>query len=68
MDAAHYDLNTCLRETIVLLKSFLRALPEDQVGGFQKSVEESWKAAATETGSASTMLLRHRRMAHIAGE
>lgn len=68
VDAAHYDLNTCLRETIVLLKSFLRALPEDQVRGFQKSVEESWAAAARETSSDSASLLRHRRMHHIAGE
>jgi hypothetical protein len=68
VDAAHYDLNTCLRETIVLLKSFLRALPEDQVAGFQKSVAESWAAASSETSSDGSTLLRHRRMAHIAGE
>jgi hypothetical protein len=68
VDAAHYDLNTCLRETIVLLKSFLRALPEDQVRGFQKSVAESWGAAVRETSSDGSTLLRHRRMAHIAGE
>lgn len=68
VDAAHYDLNTCLRETIVLLKSFLRALPEDQVAGFQKSVAESWAAATSETNSDGSTLLRHRRMAHIAGE
>lgn len=59
VDAAHYDLNTCLRETIVLLKSFLRALPEDQMGGFQKSVAESWRAAARVTSSDSAILLRH---------
>jgi len=68
VDAAHYDLNTCLRETIILLKSFLRALPEDQVAGFEKSVAESWAAATSETSSDSATLLRHRRMAHIAGE
>ena len=68
VDAAHYDLNTCLRETIVLFKSFLRALPEDQVGGFQKSVAESWGASSGETSSDSSTVLRHRRMAHIAGE
>lgn len=28
LDSLHYDLNTCLRETMVLLKSFLRALPD----------------------------------------
>jgi hypothetical protein len=31
LDSLHYDLNTCLRETEVVLKSFLRALPTDQV-------------------------------------
>ena len=68
VDAAHYDLNTCLRETIVLLKSFLRALPDDQVSGFQKSVAESRGAAAKEASSQSATLFRHGRMAHIAGE
>jgi hypothetical protein len=38
VDDAHYDLNTCLRETIVLLKSFLVILPDEQLGAFQKSV------------------------------
>ena len=32
VDAAHYDLNTCLREAIVLLNPFLLVLPEDQLG------------------------------------
>jgi hypothetical protein len=68
VDAAHYDLNTCLRETFVLLKSFLRALPEDQVAGFQKSVAQSWAATVRETSSDGSSLLRHRRIAHIAGE
>jgi hypothetical protein len=38
LDDAHFDLNTCLREAIVILKSFIVVLPEDQVSGFQKSV------------------------------
>src|SRR6202521_2779609 len=40
VDADHYALNTCLREGIVLLKSFLVALPEDQLGAFQKTLNE----------------------------
>jgi hypothetical protein len=28
LDSMHYDLNTCLRETVVLLKSSLRSVPE----------------------------------------
>ena len=68
VDATHYDLNTCLRETIVLLKSFLLALPDDQLAGFQKSVAGSWGAAAREARPAGHQVFRHRRVAHIAGE
>ncbi len=35
LDHFHYDLNTCLRETIVLLKSFLCALPAKEVHAFE---------------------------------
>jgi len=38
LDDAHFDLNTCLRESIVLLKSFFVVLPNDQLPVFQKSV------------------------------
>ena len=38
VDDAHYDLNTCLREAIVVLKSFLVVLPNDQLSVFQKSI------------------------------
>jgi hypothetical protein len=31
LDQIHYDFNTCLRETEVLLKSFLRTLPAEQL-------------------------------------
>jgi hypothetical protein len=66
IDAAHYDLNTCLRETIVLLKSFLRALPDDQLGSFQKSVMGAWRAATQESDTMANHDLRHRRIAHSA--
>ncbi|MCL6482063.1 MAG: hypothetical protein K6U02_10085 [Firmicutes bacterium] len=35
LDHAHYDLNTCLRETIVLVKSFLCVLPPQEVPQFE---------------------------------
>jgi hypothetical protein len=35
LDEFHYDLNTCLRETMVVLKSFLCVLPGQQLGPFQ---------------------------------
>lgn len=38
LDANHFDLNTCLRETIVLLKSFFVVLPEKHVSLFERSV------------------------------
>ncbi len=36
LDSLHYDLNTCLRETIVILKSFLLALSSGQFDAFQE--------------------------------
>jgi len=68
IDAAHYDLNTCLRETIVLLKSFLLALPEEQLAGFQKSVMGAWRAVTQESGTMANHDLWHRRIAHSAGK
>ena len=41
LDASHYDLNTCLRETIVLLKCFLLALPEEQLVDFNVALHGS---------------------------
>jgi hypothetical protein len=38
VDTAHFDLNTCFRESIVLLKCFLRALPDTQLSQFQEAV------------------------------
>jgi hypothetical protein len=68
IDAAHYDLNTCLRETIVLLKSFLLALPDDQLLNFQKSVTAAWRAATQESDTITSLDLRHGRIAHSAGQ
>jgi hypothetical protein len=68
VDAAHYDLNTCLREAMVMLKSFLWALPDDQLGEFDKSVAKSWGIAIAKLPTAARHVFRHRRIAHIAGE
>jgi hypothetical protein len=40
MDRAHFDLNTCLRELFILLKSFLRVLPDDELRVFQENVSK----------------------------
>jgi hypothetical protein len=34
LDSLHYDLNTCLRETIVVLKSFLLGLSPEELDAF----------------------------------
>lgn len=39
MNTNHYDLNTCFRETTILLKCFLHAMPERQLIRFRQSVE-----------------------------
>ncbi len=67
VDADHYDLNTCLREAIVLLKSFLLVLPADQIGPFQQTILEQSKPRQTET-RARLQGIRHRRMTPIAGQ
>jgi hypothetical protein len=38
LDSAHFDLNTCLRETIVILKSFFVVLPDDEIQAFEQCV------------------------------
>lgn len=35
VEILHYDLNTCLREAIVVLKSFLCAMPETELGALE---------------------------------
>ena len=39
LDDLHYDFNTCLRETEVMLKSFLRAVPSDQLPGLASELD-----------------------------
>jgi hypothetical protein len=39
LDSIHYDLNTCLRETIVVLKSFLLGLTPDGMEAFRRRLE-----------------------------
>ncbi len=67
VDADHYDLNTCLRETVLVFKSFLIVLPEGQLGAFQNTVRQ--QSELQEAGLRSTLhVIRHRRMPAIAGE
>jgi hypothetical protein len=41
LECLHYDFTTCLRESEVLLKSFLRALPAEQVSAFASEVSKA---------------------------
>ncbi len=63
VDAGHYDLNTCLRETIVLFKSFLVVLPAGQLGDFEKAVHD--QSLLPESDFAAP---RHGRMGAFAGQ
>jgi hypothetical protein len=67
VDTDHYNLNTCLREAIVVFKSFLIALPENQLGAFQNTIRR--QSQPLEAGAPSAPgVIRHRRMTAIAGE
>lgn len=68
VDAAHYDLNTCLRESIVLLKSFLMALPDNELEPFQATVCSQMGVSKPKKLTFTRRLIRHRRMAPIGGE
>ena len=63
VDAGHYDLNTCLRETIVLFKSFLVVLPAAQLGDFEKTVY-----VQSHFSSEEVVAPHHRRMSAFAGQ
>ncbi len=67
VDADHYDLNTCLREAIVLFKSFLVVLPVAELGAFERTVGEQLQAPANLL-AVRRPVIRHRRIAAIAGE
>jgi hypothetical protein len=67
LDAVHYDVNTCLREAMVLLKSFLLVLPDGEIAAFQKSVGTQLRVPEC-TVPSRERLVGHRRMAAIGGE
>jgi hypothetical protein len=63
LDQSHFDLNTCLREAIVLLKSFLVVLPDEQVSSFETAV--NFRSARTPQPA---LAFRHRRFAAVPGK
>lgn len=66
LDSVHYDMNTCLREAVVLLKSFLHALPDAQLAGFQAALNDSPRASSPIAVRARN--LAHRRIAFLKGQ
>jgi hypothetical protein len=67
LQASHYDLNTCLQETIVLLKSFLLALPDTQLKEFNLSLQQQMASSPGLSASLSRNLA-HRRVTVIKGQ
>jgi hypothetical protein len=67
VDTDHYDLNTCMREAIVVFKSFLIALPESQLGAFQNTVRQQSFPLESHL-PADQHEMGHRRMTPIASE
>jgi len=68
LELNHFDLNTCLRETDVLLKSFLCVLPEDQLGRFDFTICGLARARRPRASVTQSDLIRARRTATVAGE
>ena len=67
LDLSYFDLNTCLRETDILLKSFLFVLPDDQLAMFDFTVSGLARARRLKSYS-NPGLIRARRIAAVEGE
>ena len=67
MDASHYDINTCLRESIVLLKCFLLALPDGQLLEFNAALRGG-PIPSPSPLVAPKRHLAHRRMTLLKGQ
>jgi len=67
LDSCHFDLNTCLRETDVLFKSFLFALPESQLEGLDLTIRGLSRTRPA-VHAAGASLIRARRTGAVAGE
>jgi hypothetical protein len=69
LDASHYDLNTCLRESVVLLKCFLLALPEKQLGEFLATLQQQVQDTPSTSRTPSIARnLAHRRLTPVKGQ
>jgi hypothetical protein len=69
LDSSHYDLNTCLREAVVLLKCFLQALPDKQLAEFQATLQQETQVTRPTTRVlALARNLAHRRLTPVKGQ
>lgn len=67
LDAVHYDLNTCLRESVVLMKCFLLALPDNELLEFHSALGTGSTRSVAPV-STRARHLTHRRMTLIKGQ
>jgi len=68
-DSSHFDINTCLRETVVLFKSFMVAIPMQELAGFERTLRSQLRGKPRPPRDDSRpRLIGPRRMASIAGE
>ena len=66
LDAGHFDLNTCLRETVVLFKSFLVVLPEEQLDGLDFTIRSLYRTRPLR--QFVTSIIHPRRIGAVAGK
>jgi len=66
LDASHFDLNTSLRETLVLLKSFIVVLPEEQLDLLDFTIRGLCRTRTTL--HSATAAIHARRIAAVAGK
>jgi hypothetical protein len=67
LDAIHFDLNTCFREAVVLLKSFLHALPDGQLESFE-AILKTQSSGSRPSLRTRVRHLARRRMAFLKGQ
>lgn len=68
LDEVHYDVNTCLRETVVVFKSFLLAIPEATLSSFESELNASLASTHSNDQNVELPLLLGRRAGHFRRE
>lgn len=68
LDEVHYDVNTCLRETVVVFKSFLLAIPEATLSSFESELNASLASTHSNDQNVELPLLLGRRAGNFRRE